>query len=129
MPSSDLSDNTTKKDSENGALAHTLTHKECCYCFQHIHQSAKVCHHCGHHQFWFWNHFKLELIGLLISVIMVMIAAFQLNEARKERIAAKDALLKAQSTEARVLELHQLFTQHALSVISSTYLSMVTKNE
>ena len=60
---------------------------------------------------------------------MVMIAAFQLNEARKERIAAKDALLKAQSAEARVLELHQLFTQHALSVISSTYLSMVTKNE
>lgn len=52
---------------------------------------ARVCHFCGRHQNPFWQHFRIDHIGLLASVIMILIAFSQLNEARKERINANDA--------------------------------------
>lgn len=73
----------------------TICQKECRYCRLSIRRDAKVCHHCGRHQNLFWQHFRIEHVGLLASIIMVFIALSQLKEAREERIAAGKALANA----------------------------------
>lgn len=73
----------------------TICEKECRYCRLSIRRDAKVCHHCGRHQNLFWQHFRIEHVGLLASIIMVFIALSQLKEARQERIAAGKALTNA----------------------------------
>jgi hypothetical protein len=73
--------------------------KLCRYCAQPIVQTATVCHHCSRHQHRFWQHFRIEQIGLLISFIMVVIASSQLKEAQEQRVAAADALARAKQAE------------------------------
>jgi hypothetical protein len=69
--------------------------KCCCHCHETIHTSAKVCHHCGRHQNLFWEHFRIEQVGLLISMVMLIIAISQLNDARTQRSEAEQALNEA----------------------------------
>ena len=117
MPYSRLSDKIPENYSEKNTSTSTSTLKECRYCFQKIHNRAEVCNHCQRHQISFWNHFKIEQIGLLISVIMLIVAFSQLKEARQERIDAENALLKAKSTEARLLTLSQNTLKYAFYIV------------
>ena len=86
---------------------------QCKYCLQEIKQKAKVCHHCSRHQNRLVQY--SDRIGLLISIVMVGIALFQLNEARQERIVASEAVPKAETLAA--------------SLIRVTYIQAITKNE
>lgn len=71
--------------------------RTCKCCRQPIDQDAAVCHHCSRHQNWIVR--NLANAGFLIAVIMMFIAYQQLSEAKKQRIAASDALSKASKAE------------------------------
>ena len=103
--------------------------KVCRYCSEPIKASAKVCHHCSRHQNRFWQHFRIEQVGLLVSIVMIVIAFSQLHEARQERIAANNALKKAQQAERDIKKLQAAFMENALSVISITWLDLETRSE
>ena len=93
---------------------------QCKYCLQEIKQEAKVCHHCSRHQNrWIQSlgtivH-AVSISGFIISIIMVVIAFSHLKEARQERIAASEAIQKAEIL--------------ATSLIRVTYFQAITKNE
>ena len=63
--------------------------KECRYCSTLMPATASVCYHCRQNQTWWKNHFRIDHVGLLIALIMMIIAYQQLKEARNERIDAK----------------------------------------
>lgn len=103
--------------------------KKCRYCQKSICMDAKVCHYCGRHQSRFWQHFRIEHIGLLASIIMVFIALSQLREARNERIDASNTLERAQEAEkvaskalriSELLEEKNKLAEEKLHVIDST---------
>jgi hypothetical protein len=73
--------------------------KRCCYCTSMIHRSASVCPQCGRDQRWYLNYFRIDHIGLIIALAMIVIAYWQLQEVRQERIAANQALEKAHQAE------------------------------
>ena len=95
-----------------------------------------VCYHCGNYQNRFWQHFRIEHVGLLASVIMVFIALSQLKEAREERIAADEALTKASDAMAAALsaktDTQEVYTKTkglALTLARIVYYQTVTKLE
>jgi len=57
------------------------------------------------------------------------IAFAQLREARSERIAAAEALERAQAAEANVVRLNDSLREQFLLVASLTWLQLETKNE
>lgn len=67
----------------------------CNCCFQEVPALAKVCHHCGQPQEW-WQKL-LQSSPIVVSIVMMVIAAVQLTLAFSERIDASDALGKAKS--------------------------------
>lgn len=103
--------------------------RACRYCCGEIPPPAKVCRHCHRHQHPFWQHFRVDQIGILVSVIMMAIAFAQLREARSERIAAAEALERAQAAEANVVRLNDSLREQFLLVASLTWLQLETKNE
>ncbi|MFH1903934.1 MAG: hypothetical protein ABIK53_00185 [bacterium] len=64
--------------------------KECRECGQEISIKAKKCYHCGSHQAKWKN--LLLYIPYVISIGMMVIAVVQVNEAKKERSDASQAL-------------------------------------
>jgi ribosomal protein L40E len=88
-----------RSDREMIQKSRTPQEKCCRYCLSTIPQSASVCRECGRHQRWYLNYFRIDHIGLVIALAMMLIAYQQLYEAKQERIAAKDALKKAQQAE------------------------------
>ena len=110
--------------------------KECRYCRQSISRDAKVCYHCSSHQNRFWQHFRIEHVGLLASIIMVFIALSQLKEAREERIAADEALIRAREATATALSakintqaIYKNTRELALTLTRIEYYQTVTKLE
>ena len=102
---------------------------QCKYCLEEIKTAAKVCKNCGRHQHTFWQHFRIEQVGLLISFLMMLIGYTQLSEARSERILATDALKRAQSAEENIITLNSALREQFLLVASLTWLQIETKNE
>jgi hypothetical protein len=98
--------------------------KSCRYCSQRILLSAKVCQYCGRHQNKFWQHFRIEQIGLFISIITILIAFGQLNEATKKRVEATAALERVEKAE---LIVHDL--QNVLKDAQNTISELKTKFE
>ena len=103
--------------------------RTCRYCCGEIPPAAKVCRHCSRHQHPFWQHFRVDQIGILVSVIMIIIVFGQLREARSERIAAAEALERAQAAEANIVTLNDAVREQFLLVASLTWLQLETKNE
>ncbi|NIV10834.1 MAG: hypothetical protein GWN62_05955, partial [Aliifodinibius sp.] len=91
--------------------------KVCRYCAKQIPVQAFVCHNCGWHQNRFWQHFRFEHFGLIIALAMMGLAYLQFREARKERIAATDALQLARQAEAAALntaaDIEKVYTEVA----------------
>jgi len=75
--------------------------KECRYCSKIMPANASVCFHCRQSQTWWKNHIRIDHVGLLIALIMMIIALLQLQEARRERISAASALAKAEEAERK----------------------------
>lgn len=114
---------------------------KCRQCRQPIEDDAKVCHNCGRHQNLFWQHFRVEQLGILASIIMVMVAYSQLGEARQKRIDADKALNQAieakdiatkaaarsQSSEQSIKNLDEAVRKLALSITRITWLQLKTK--
>jgi len=75
----------------------------CRYCASPMPAEASVCLHCGRNKRWYLNHLHIDHIGLLIALIMMIIAFQQLGEARKEHIAANQALERARGAEETAL--------------------------
>ncbi len=73
----------------------TTEKTKCRYCKNFIPNDAIVCSHCNRYQSTYKQFIRAEWIGLLISIIMLMIALKQLNQANEERDKASDALKKA----------------------------------
>ena len=79
--------------------------KECRFCYQQINVLAHVCHYCGRYQQRVRQYFRFESLALLVSIAMVFLAFLQFQEARKEHIAAKDALVQATEAERQALNI------------------------
>jgi len=103
------------------------TNRLCRYCVKNISTEAKVCHHCGRHQNRIVQY--SDRIGLLVSIIMLLIAFSQLREARQERVAASDAVTKAQQAERSTKSLHEAFRQQALVMTRIEWLNLETSME
>ena len=73
--------------------------KKCLYCSTLMPATASVCYQCKQNQVWWKNHLRIDYFGQVIALIMMLIAYQQLQEARNERIAAKDAMEKARKAE------------------------------
>lgn len=73
--------------------------KQCRYCSSNIDCSASVCRECSRDQRWYLNYFRIDHIGLVIALIMIVIASQQLKEVRQQRIAAGQAFDRAQQAE------------------------------
>ena len=82
--------------------------KDCRYCKSPIHIQAKVCHYCGRHQKRFWNHFRIDHIGLIIAFAIVILSYLQYNELKKERTKVTEALNRILKAEEKVGELDNL---------------------
>ena len=106
----------------------------CKYCLQEINQNATVCYYCSRHQ----NRCILSL-GIIVhvvsisafitSIITVMIAFSHLKEARQERIAASEALAKAEQAEEKTRVLSNETKKIAATLIRAIYIQLETKNE
>lgn len=106
------------KESQASKIAESKYY--CKYCLQEINQNATVCYHCSRHQNRCIQSLGIivhvvSISGFIISIIMVMIAFSHLKEARQERIAASDAVEKAETLAA--------------SLIRVTYIQAITKSE
>ena len=142
MTEKTLTSESISENSESNLEAHTGP-KFCRYCFENIHCSAKVCHHCGRHQSRFWQYFHIGQIGLLVSILMVAIAFFQLEEARNERVNAASALTRAtqaekkaslaaksaEKAEQNIKVVQEALSRQALLLTSVTWLHLETKSE
>ncbi|MCE5273706.1 MAG: hypothetical protein LLG43_01070 [Deltaproteobacteria bacterium] len=73
--------------------------KYCRYCSASIKHSSKVCRECGRDQRWYLNYFRVDHIGMIITLGMMLIAYQQLKEVRSERVSAGQALVRAQGAE------------------------------
>lgn len=80
----------------------------CRSCDQEIAERAKVCHHCGRSQYPLLNFFRYSD---LISIGILIISIWQLNQALHQRVDASEAYAKAESAltkavaaETRILE-------------------------
>ena len=95
--------------------------KSCRYCKSSIPIQASVCHYCGRHQIRFFNYFRIDHIGLIITAGLLILAYSQFNEARKERAEATEALKRAYHAEEMVSKLEKSVKQadDALSNIQS----------
>jgi hypothetical protein len=90
-----MMDDTGQSNNSNGT-------DKCRYCKKVIISGAKVCQYCSRHQNRFWQHFRIEQIGLLISLVLLILAISQTKEALKERILASDAMSIADTTKLDV---------------------------
>lgn len=80
---------------------HTLS---CRYCDSPISKNAKVCFHCGCNQgkiIHFFNQHS-NLLSIVFSIGFLIVAIWQLSEAKNEREASLKALEKAQKAEKRI---------------------------
>lgn len=80
----------------------------CCYCKEQININAKVCFHCGHNQKLYkqWINQHVNLVATIISIFLLVVAYWQYDEAKKERVKAQNALEQVQKvgkTIAKVL--------------------------
>ena len=73
----------------------TSMERHCRYCTDSIPREAKVCSKCGRDQRWYLNYFRIDHVGLIIALLMIAIAYQQLQEVRRERVAATQALSRA----------------------------------
>jgi hypothetical protein len=76
--------------------------KLCRHCRREIHLEAKACHHCRFHQSLFVQYFLSY--GMLAALLALGLSIFQLNEARKERVSASEAMRNAHSANERASE-------------------------
>ena len=97
------------------------SNEECRYCKNPIHIQASVCHHCGRHQKWYLNYFRIDHIGLFITAALFILACFQFSVARHERSEASKALKKASHAEDMVSKLENLVKQ-AQSIVDFNFL-------
>jgi len=77
--------------------------KKCIYCYSDMHHSASVCRSCGKYQNKIINY--IENIGHIIAFVMLFIAYFQLQEAKQERVLAKQAYDAANASNEKSIEL------------------------
>jgi len=105
----------SKNHPNNASLENNIInmHKQCRCCFETIHISAKVCQHCGRYQNFWLRHFGDTAI--IVSIVMVIIAAVQLLGAFKEQINASNALkmlkMLLKIHKKPWLKLHQMLTK------------------
>lgn len=111
----------------------------CRHCAQPIAQGAKVCHYCSRSQSRFWAFF--DRVAILISIALVALAFMQFIEARRERVAADQALAeatdakdraelaarKAQEAEHNVTTLNEKLRQQILSMITISYITLESR--
>jgi hypothetical protein len=72
--------------------------RSCRYCKSIKNPEATVCPECGRDQRWYRNYFRIDHVGLLIALVMIVIAYLQLEEGRRERVAASQTEAFAPST-------------------------------
>jgi hypothetical protein len=75
--------------------------RHCRYCSSIIPHSATVCSECGRDQRWYLNYFRIDHVSLIIALVMMTIAYQQLQEVRRERVAASQALDRASKAEEK----------------------------
>jgi len=79
--------------------------RHCRYCKHIIYRTATVCPDCARDQRWYLNYFRIDHVGLIIALVMILIAYQQLMEVRQERLAASQALKRADEVEKKATKL------------------------
>jgi len=90
--------------------------RRCRYCLAPIPSLAKVCQHCHRHQNWLFNHFRVDHVGLLIALLIVLLSYLQFYEARRERLKADEALMYATRAKDSADQLTKLVNQAQQSI-------------
>jgi hypothetical protein len=87
---------------ESKNVSNILTNhlKSCKYCKEPIIIDAKVCNKCGRHQNRFWQYFRFEQLGLLLTMVLIILSYFQYQTASNEESDANDALRRATHAES-----------------------------
>src|SRR5262249_1683451 len=79
----------------------------CGFCREEINPGAKVCRHCSRSQNRWINLLRSsDVIASAISVAVLIVTIWQLNEAKDTNVKAYQALEKASATETQVLEVY-----------------------
>lgn len=116
------------KDSESDL--DSKQERPCRYCLESINVKAKVCHHCNRHQSRIWENMGYSNTVLsIITIFLVILAFLQFSEARKDRIEANEALLKATEAEQNVIQLRDILHEEILSLIRMTAMQLEIRNE
>jgi hypothetical protein len=88
--------NESSKSESQQSLSQTEGRK-CCHCGTLIPDAVPVCYECGRNQKWWKNQFRIDHIGLLIALAMMLLSFLQFGEVKKERKDAHDAANQAQA--------------------------------
>ena len=115
--------------------------RTCRHCCQVIASGATVCHHCQRHQDKRWQKFLsiatiLPIITMSVTIVMMLIALSQLQEAKKERIMASQAVSQAQDALERVkaagkevVRIDEQLQEQFFLVVSMTWLQLQTRGQ
>jgi len=68
---------------------------QCRYCRYEIPADATICSNCGRNQNIYLQYFRIEWIGVMVSVVMMIVALSQLQASRADREDAKRTLERA----------------------------------
>lgn len=124
--------NKEKKDKVKSAQPHLndngsdtgIKEKQCTSCFQTICASAKICQHCGQRQN-FWSRFFMNIV-LTLPIFMLIIAAFQLTLAFKER---EDASSTLETAKTAAKDANEALSQVLSDANEINILKHVVKNQ
>ena len=110
---------------------------KCKYCTSYLPPGAKVCLVCNRHKNWFWQHFRVDHIGIVATLIMVLFAASNLKltsknlelasanleETKQKRVEATEALAKANEAKSTAAQLEAVLkdAQATLSELQANF--------
>lgn len=97
-----------------------IQNKPCKYCKEQIIIDAKVCNKCGRHQNRFWQYFRFEQLGLLLTIVLIILSYFQYEKASNEASDANVALKRATLAESTA--------QSSLAVIEDIKIAAIEAN-
>jgi hypothetical protein len=70
--------------------------KKCKMCKSEINRYASICQHCGSDQRFFYRFIKDTGLINIVSIVLLVFAIVQYNNARKENVLAQEANISAQ---------------------------------
>src|SRR6266511_1863095 len=105
--------------------------RKCRYCASYLPHGAVVCPACDRHKNWFFQHLRVDHIGILITLIMVALTYSNYVETQRKRVEATDALAKANEAKSTAAQLETVLkdAQATLSELQANFEVTVLRTE